>query len=92
MLTKKAKLMMQKYPHIWVDTYSGSNGNIYIVRKGNSFFVIYDDGTGNGYYCKGQPELLADNVKEAIKICLENNWDIDKLLTEEELKLYDEII
>jgi len=84
--------MLEKYCTVNVGFYNYPNGTIYIVRKGDEFYNISDDGTGNGFLNSGNPNFVAGNVKEALEYALNNDYDISSLLSEEEMELENDLV
>lgn len=75
MKTLQTKKMI-KNPTWEVDFYSYPDGRIYISKgTDGKFYRSVDDGTGNGFFTSGNPEIIADSIKELAEYCLTNNYD-----------------
>lgn len=88
-LTAKSKFLLEKGEVVRYDWYNYPNGSCYIVKYKNHYFSIDDDGTGNGFYCKGKPYLISEKRAKEILCNFPSAWEkAKKLWNWEDLETY----
>jgi hypothetical protein len=68
MLTKWSKTILTKGDSIEYGCYDAPNGTRYLARYQSHYYLINDDGTGNGFFDSGEPVYITK--KEAQRLIL----------------------
>jgi len=71
MLSTKSKFLLNKGIAIW----NYPNGSRWVVKYKDKYYQITDDGTGNGFYSKGEPHQLSENEAKEILSIDEKSWN-----------------